>query len=124
MVICLYIIYCGIHLQAEILLFGSLQAFRSVYSRNKVPSFPLRISSVNVTNSQFPADLVTFTEEILNEKLCFLCSDNTESVFAMLTKNDFKKVRGGVNMNFEAYKHGFFIKFIHEYCLEYCFMGI
>ena len=108
MVICLYIIYCGIHLQAEILLFGSLQAFRSVYTRNKVRSFPLRISSVNVTNSQFAADLVTFTEEILNEKLCFLCSDNTESVFAMLTKNDFKKVRGGVNMNFEAYKYGFF----------------
>ena len=24
---------------------------------------------------QFPADLVTFTEEILNEKLHFLCSD-------------------------------------------------
>ena len=33
-------------------------------------SFPLRISSVNVT----PADLVTFTEEILNGKLHFLCS--------------------------------------------------
>ena len=30
-------------------------------------SFPLRISSVN-------ADLVTFTEEILNGKLYFLCS--------------------------------------------------
>ena len=27
-------------------------------------------------NLQFPADLVTFTEEILNEKLHFLCSDN------------------------------------------------
>ena len=26
-------------------------------------------------NSQFPADLVTFTEEILNGKLHFLCSD-------------------------------------------------
>ena len=25
-------------------------------------------------NPQFPADLVTFTEEILNEKLHFLCS--------------------------------------------------
>ena len=31
-------------------------------------------SSVNVTNPQFPADLVTFTEEILNGKLHFLCS--------------------------------------------------
>ena len=38
-------------------------------------SFSLRISSVNVTNPQFPTDLVTFTEEILNEKLQFLCSD-------------------------------------------------
>ena len=26
-------------------------------------------------NSQFPADLVTFTEEILNRKFHFLCSD-------------------------------------------------
>ena len=43
--------------------------------KNKKWSFPLRISSVNVTKSQFPANLVTFTEEILNEKLKFLCSD-------------------------------------------------
>ena len=33
-------------------------------------SFPLRISSVNVET----ADLVTFTEEILNGKLYFLCT--------------------------------------------------
>ena len=32
-------------------------------------SFPLRISSVNVTKSAETADLVTFTEEILNGKL-------------------------------------------------------
>ena len=34
-------------------------------------SFPLRISLVNVIKSavQFPADLATLTEEILNEKL-------------------------------------------------------
>ena len=38
-------------------------------------SFPLRISSVNVTNLQFPVDLVTFTEEIVNENLHVLCSD-------------------------------------------------
>ena len=36
--------------------------------------FPLRFSSVNVTNPQFPADLVTFTEEIFNGILHFLCS--------------------------------------------------
>ena len=27
-------------------------------------------------NPQFPANMVTFTEEILNEKLHFLCSDS------------------------------------------------
>ena len=29
-------------------------------------------------NPQSPADLVTITEEILNEKLHFLCSDNVK----------------------------------------------
>ena len=33
------------------------------------------------TNSQFSADLVTFTEEILNRKLHFLCSDFTKNKF-------------------------------------------
>ena len=42
---------------------------------HKLWSFPLRISSVNVTKSQFPADLVTFTAEILDGKFHFLCSD-------------------------------------------------
>ena len=37
-------------------------------------SFTLRISSVNVTKSAVPADLVTFIEGILNEKFHFLCS--------------------------------------------------
>ena len=40
---------------------------------HKKRSFPLRISAVNVVKrDQFPADLVTFTEEILNEILHFL----------------------------------------------------
>ena len=39
---------------------------RSLY---KNWSFPLRISSVNVLNPPFPADLVIFTEEILNGRL-------------------------------------------------------
>ena len=34
----------------------------------------MKVSSVNVTNSQESADLVTFTEEIFNEKIYFLCS--------------------------------------------------
>ena len=37
-------------------------------------SFPLGISSVNVTKPQKFADLVTFIEEILDGKLHFLCS--------------------------------------------------
>ena len=45
---------------------------RSALYKNK--SFPLRISAVSVTKPQFPADVVTFTEEILNGKLHFLCS--------------------------------------------------
>ena len=40
------------------------------FTLHKKWSFPLRISSVNVIKS----DLVTFTEEILNGKLRFLCS--------------------------------------------------
>ena len=41
-------------------------------------SFPLRISAVHVTKSA--TDLVTFTEEILDGKLHFLCSDVAECV--------------------------------------------
>ena len=43
---------------------------RILYCKKKW-SFPLRISSVIWPNPQFPADLVTFTKEILNEKLRF-----------------------------------------------------
>ena len=35
------------------------------------------ISSVNVNKLQFPADLATFSEEIVNGKLHFLCSVST-----------------------------------------------
>ena len=38
-------------------------------------SFPLRISSVNMTKSAVFCDLVTFTEEILNGKLHLLCNE-------------------------------------------------
>ena len=37
----------------------------------KKSSFPLRISSVNVTKSAVPSDLVTFTEKILDGELHF-----------------------------------------------------
>ena len=44
---------------------------------HKKRSFPLTISSVNVTKSTVSCvtDLVTFTEEVLNKKLHFLCSE-------------------------------------------------
>ena len=42
---------------------------------HKKSSFPLRIFSLNVTKSQFAADLVTFTEEIFNGKLHFWSSE-------------------------------------------------
>ena len=45
------------------------------YTLHKKLSFPLKISSINVINSQETADLVTFTVEILG-KLHFLCCDN------------------------------------------------
>ena len=40
----------------------------------KKKSFPLRFYSVNVTKPAVSADFITFTEEILNGKLHFLCS--------------------------------------------------
>ena len=42
-------------------------------------SFPLRILSVNVTKSAVSCGLVTVTEEILNGKLHFLCSEIPEN---------------------------------------------
>ena len=42
-------------------------------------------------NPQFPADLVTFTEEILNGKLHFLCSGGKSKVFSISTSSiDFR----------------------------------
>ena len=42
-----------------------------IFTLHKKWSIPLGISVVNVTKPQFHADLVTFTEEIINEKLIF-----------------------------------------------------
>ena len=50
------------------------QWFSDVRSTAQKWSFLLRISSVMWPNLQFSADLVTFTEDILNGKLHFLCS--------------------------------------------------
>ena len=44
-------------------------------------SFQLRIFSANVTNPQESMDLITFTEEIFNGKLHFLCSGYFEFVY-------------------------------------------
>ena len=48
---------------------------------HKKLSFPLRISSVNVTKSAGTVDLVTLSEEILNRKLHFLCSVNVVGIY-------------------------------------------
>ena len=55
-------------------------------------SFPLRFSSVNVTKLQFPADLVTFTEEILDENLHVLCSDYLCAVFIFIKTGLYRSV--------------------------------
>ena len=47
---------------------------QSINVSGAAQKFPLRIFSVNAPNALFPADLVTFLEEILNRKLHFLCS--------------------------------------------------
>ena len=44
-------------------------SFYALATLHRKLSFPLRLPSVNVTKSA-----VSFTEEILNEKLCYLCS--------------------------------------------------
>ena len=46
-------------------------------------SFPLRASSVNVTNSAVYCDLVTITEEIRNGKLHFLCSESFVAIWSL-----------------------------------------
>ena len=40
----------------------------------------IRDESYRTAQKNFPADLVTFTEEILNGKLHFLCSVNSENL--------------------------------------------
>ena len=50
--------------------YGIVKGVWSLYTPQKW-SFSLRISSLN----KLPGDLVTFTEEILNRKLHYLCSD-------------------------------------------------
>ena len=68
-------------------------------SLHKKWSFPLRIPSVNVTKSevswhsfmaQFTADLVTFTEEILDGKLHFLYSVNALLVKPAVANSNIK----------------------------------
>ena len=46
----------------------------NLFTLHKKWSFPLRIPSIKMAKPAFPADLVTYTEEILNGKLHFLRS--------------------------------------------------
>ena len=43
-------------------------------------------------NQQFPADLVTFTEEILNGKLLFLCSETG-------------KIQSNIDLTYQSLSH-------------------
>ena len=65
-------------------LYHTVAKIRNNYTLCKKWSFPLRISPVNV--SKF-ADLDTFTGEILNGKLHFLCSDTRCCVKKKCSKN-------------------------------------
>ena len=58
----------------------ALLKYRAHCTKNEVLCFLIRISSVNLTKSA-PADLVTFTKEILKAKLHFLCSGYLDNVF-------------------------------------------
>ena len=48
--------------------------------------FSIKVSEVNVTKSEVPTDLVTFTEEILNGKHHFLCSESLKKALTILAK--------------------------------------
>ena len=61
-----------------------LQNKLAIYPLHKKWSFPLKISSVNVTKQQFSTDLVTFTEEILIGKLQIFCSDLISATAAFI----------------------------------------
>ena len=51
-------------------------------------------------NAQFPADMVTFTEEILNGKLYFLCRDSTNHG----NGSDTIFVTGAIKINLKSLK--------------------
>ena len=56
----------------------------SSVTRYKKWSFPLRISSVNVTKSAGNCILATFTEEILNGKLCIVIYKNMKLIITLI----------------------------------------
>ena len=52
-------------------------------------------------NPQFPADLVTFTEEIFNGELHFLCSDNRSTLIEMKRRSS-RAVRQDISNLFQG----------------------
>ena len=50
-------------------------------------------------NPQFPADLVTFTEVIINRKFYFLCSINLSEVVRMIPLLNVRVAGKGILMN-------------------------
>ena len=84
-------------------------------------SFPLRISPVNVTksagmwpNPQFPADLVTFTVEILDGKLHFLCSGKCTKDVKRLFQKKKKKKKKFANMSDHVCTNFFYKRNVYD----------
>ena len=62
--------------------------------------FPLRIYLVNVAKSVVSADLITFTEKILNGKLHFLCSEDFQSSFFLFLADKMRNSNVFLRMHF------------------------
>ena len=88
-------------------------------SLDKKWSFPLRISSVNMTKSRGNYDLVTFIKEILNGKLYILCviiSFSFTQFWSFVgTRNKLQHSRNFLN-NFFAYLSSFMLIRNMYYC--------
>ena len=63
------VIYCTKYIE---LVDTQVQAYLNCYENRNIGKY--KHETITAQKMKFPADLVTFTEEILNGKLRFLCS--------------------------------------------------
>ena len=78
------------------LVFPLLLSANSYATTAQKMKFSIMDSSVNGPNPQETADLVTFTEEILNGKLHFLCSEQCSNASLLYMRNfNFPKLHRG-----------------------------